>query len=62
MIQIVVGKRRSYIMTQALTGMFFAASIGCLALRVYKRMQCKKNAPQQADTDQPPHNEAPATN
>jgi len=49
-------------MTQALTGLFFAASIGCLALPVYKRMQCKKNAPQQADTDQPPHNEAPATN
>ena len=44
-------------MTKALTGLFLAASATCLALCVYKRMQCKKDAPQKADTDQPPHDE-----
>ena len=49
-------------MTKALSGLFLAASVTCLALCAYKRMQCKKDAPNKADTDQPPHDEAPATN
>ena len=49
-------------MTKALTGLLFAASASCLALCVYKRMQCKRDTRQKADTDQPPHDEAPATN
>ena len=49
-------------MTKALTGLIFAASASCLALCVYKRMQCKKDAPQKAGTDQPPHDDASATN
>ena len=47
---------------KALTGLFFVASATCLALCAYKGMQCKKDARKKADTDQPPHNEAPATN
>ena len=46
-------------MTKALTGMFLFASASCLALCAYKRMQCKKGVTQKADTDQPPHDEAP---
>ena len=52
-----VRKRKHYMMTKALTGLFLAASATCLALCAYKRMQCKKDAPQKADTDQSPHDE-----
>ena len=57
-----VRKRKHYMMTKALTGLFLAASATCLALCAYKRMQCNKDAPQKADTDQSPHDEASATN
>jgi hypothetical protein len=44
-------------MTKALTGLFLFASASCLALCAYKRMQCKKDAPNKADTDQSPPDE-----
>ena len=49
-------------MTKALTGLFLAASATCLALCAYKRMQCKKDVTQKADTDQPPHDETTVAN
>ena len=57
-----ISKRNQNMMTKALTGLFLAASATYLALCAYKRMQCKKDAPNKAGTDQPPHDEAPATN
>jgi hypothetical protein len=55
-------KRKYYMMTKALTGLFLFASASCLALCAYKRMQCKKDAPQKADTDQSPQKETTLAN
>ena len=49
-------------MTKALTGLLLVASASCLALYVYKRMQCKRDAPRKADTDQSAPDEVPAAN
>ena len=62
MIQIDVRERKCNIMTEALTGLFLAASASCLALCAYKRMQCKKDAPNKADTGQSPHDETTVAN
>ncbi len=47
-------------MTKALTGLFLLASASCIALCAYKRIKCKKDSPQKANTDKPLPDEAPA--
>ena len=49
-------------MTKALTGLFLlaSASASCIALCAYKRIKCKKDSPQKANTDKPLPDEAPA--
>ena len=49
-------------MTKALTGLFFLGSATCLALCAYKRIQCKKDAPSEANTRQPSTEKPSVTN
>ena len=55
-------KNKHNMITKTLTGLFLLSSATCLALCAYKRMQCKQDAPQKANTDQPPHDEPPKVN
>ena len=55
--------RRSYkMMTKAFTGLLLVATATCLALCTFKRMQCKKHAPNKADTNPSPHDRTTIVN
>jgi hypothetical protein len=43
---------------KAITGLVLVASVSCMVICVFKRMQCKKEAPQKPDTNEPSQDEA----
>jgi hypothetical protein len=51
-------KRKYNMIARAITGLFLVASVSCMAICVCKRMQCKKEAPQKPDTNEPSQDEA----
>jgi hypothetical protein len=50
-------KRKHEMITRAITGLFLVASISCIVLCVYKRVQCKKEAPKKPGMNEPSQDE-----